>query len=153
MNNRWATLALLAGLISTRMLPAQVKVDPKLPEYKAVEGVSGRFRSVGSDTMNNLMTFWAEGFKKYYPGIQVEVEGKGSGTAPAALIAGTAGFGPMSREMKSKEIADFKKEFGYEPTGVRTSIDMLAVYVHKDNPIKGLTLAQADAIFSRTRKA
>jgi phosphate transport system substrate-binding protein len=152
MTTRWL-LALSAGLLFSPALSAQVKVDPKLPEYKLVEGVTGRFQSVGSDTMNNLMTFWSEGFKKHYPSIQVEVEGKGSATAPPALIAGQASFGPMSREMKSKEIADFKKEFGYEPTAIKTSIDMLAVYVHKDNPIKGLTFAQADAIFSKTRKA
>jgi phosphate transport system substrate-binding protein len=102
--------------------------------------------------MNNLMAGWAEGFQKFYPNVQAEIEGKGSSTAPPALIAGTANFGPMSRSMKAKEIDDFKKKFGYAPTELPTSIDMLAVYVHKDNPIKGLTMKQVDAIFSRTRK-
>jgi phosphate transport system substrate-binding protein len=144
---------LVAGIICPAMLPAQVKVDPKLPAYKEVEGVSGRFKSIGSDTMNNEMTLWSEGFLKFYPGVQVEIEGKGSATAPPALIQGSASFGPMSREMKNKEIDEFKEKYGYAPTGVRSSIDMLAIYVHKDNPLKGLTLAQADAIFSKTRKA
>jgi len=145
--------ALTAGLCLVSAAPAQVKVDPKLPKYSAVEGVSGRFKSIGSDTMNNLMTLWAEGFRKFYPSVEAEIEGKGSATAPAALIAGTASFGPMSREMKNEEIDKFKDKFGYAPTGVKTSIDMLAIYVHKDNPIKGLSLAEVDAIFSRTRKA
>ena len=131
---------------------AQVKVDPKLPEYKAVQGVSGSLKSIGSDTMNNEMTYWGEGFHKYYPNVQIEIEGKGSVTAPPALESGTAHFGPMSREMKPAEIDAFKKKFGYPPVALPTSIDMLAVYVHKDNPIKGLTLQQVDAIFSRTRK-
>ena len=115
-------------------------------------GVSGNVKSIGSDTMNNLMTLWAEDFRKQYPNVQVEIEGKGSSTAPPALIAGTATFGPMSREMKSQEIDEFEAKYGYKPTGLRTSIDMLAVYVHRDNPIESLTMQQIDAIFSKTRK-
>jgi len=133
---------------------AQVKVDQALPEYTPVQGVSGSLKSVGSDTMNNEMTLWAEGFLSFYPNVSIEIEGKGSTTAPPALIAGTSQFGPMSREMKSKEIDEFEKKYGYKPTGLATSIDMLAVYVNKDNPIAktGLTLQQVDAIFSKTRK-
>jgi phosphate transport system substrate-binding protein len=132
---------------------AQVGVDARLPAYKPVEGVSGSLKSIGSDTMNNLMTLWAEGFRTFYPNVQIEIEGKGSSTAPPALIAGTAAFGPMSRPMKAAEIDEFEKKFGYKPTAMGTSIDMLAVYVHKDNPLPGLTLAQVDAIFSQTRRA
>jgi phosphate transport system substrate-binding protein len=117
-----------------------------------VQGVSGTLKSIGSDTMNNEMTLWAEGFLGMYPNVKVEIEGKGSSTAPPALIAGTSQFGPMSRAMKGQEIDDFEKRYGYKPTGLATSIDMLAVYVHKDNPIKGLTLQQVDAIFSKTRR-
>ena len=129
-----------------------VKIDADLPKYAAVEGVSGTIKSIGSDSMNNLMSFWMQGFQKYYPNVQLEVEGKGSATAPPALIAGTANFGPMSREMKKKETDEFEAKYGYQPTALKTSIDMLAVYVHKDNPIKGLTLQQIDAIFSKNRK-
>jgi len=131
---------------------AQVTVDAALPEYKPVEGVAGSIKSVGSDTLNNLMTLWAEGFRKIYPNVRIEIEGKGSSTAPAALISGTATFGPMSREMKQAESDEFEKKYGYKPTPLPTSIDMLAVYVNKDNPVKGLTLAQVDAIFSKGRK-
>lgn len=127
------------------------EVDAKLPDYQKVEGVSGNLASVGSDTMNNLMTYWAEEFKKCYPNVNVAIEGKGSGTAPPALIAGTAQFGPMSRPMKEKEIDDFEKKFGYKPTCIRTSLDALGVFVNKDNPIKGMSFAQLDAAFSKTR--
>ena len=146
-----AAVALFAGMLPTPAL-AQPKIDPKLPDYKSAQGVSGTLKSVGSDTMLNLMGLWAEGFRKFYPNVQPEIEGKGSTTGPPALIGGTAQFAPMSRPMKSKEIDEFKKKFGYAPVGLPTSIDMLAVYVHKDNPIKGLTLQEVDAIFSRTRK-
>jgi phosphate transport system substrate-binding protein len=130
----------------------QVQVDPALPEYKPVQGVSGTLKSIGSDTMNNEMTLWAEGFLAMYPNVKIEIEGKGSSTAPPALVAGTAHFGPMSREMKGAEIDAFEKQHGYKPTGLGTSIDMLAVYANKDNPIKCLSLQQVDAIFSKTRR-
>jgi phosphate transport system substrate-binding protein len=131
---------------------AAIKVDPRLPEYKVVPGVSGKLASIGSDTLNNLMTFWAEEFRKLYPNVTVEIEGKGSSTAPPALIAGTAQVGPMSREMKAQEVDAFEKKFGYKPTAIPVALDGLAVYVHKDNPIKSLTLQQIDSIFSSTRK-
>lgn len=131
---------------------AAMQVDPGLPAYKAVSGVSGNVKSVGSDTLNNLMTLWSEGFRASYPGVKISVEGKGSSTAPPALIEGTAQFGPMSRAMKSKETDKFEKKFGYKPSVVRVAVDSLAVFVNKDNPIKCLTLKQLDAIFSKTRK-
>ena len=149
----FCTSAALAAFAVIPFTSGQDLIDPRLPDYKKVEGgVSGAIKSVGSDTMNNLMTLWAEGFNAMYPNILPEIEGKGSSTAPVALIAGTAAFGPMSREMKAKEIDDFEKKFGYKPTLLRTGIDMLAVYVHKDNPLTGLSLAQVDAIFSKSRK-
>ena len=150
--SRWLCLAVIGGLCLPGAAEAQVKVDPKLPGVQGGRRRVGELKSIGSDTMNNEMTLWAEGFLKFYPNVQAEIEGKGSTTGPPALISGTAKFAPMSRKMKAKEIDDFKKQFGYEPTALPTSIDMLAVYVHKDNPIKGLTMQQVDAIFSRTRK-
>ena len=131
---------------------AQAQQDSPVPMYQKVSGISGSANSIGSDTMNNLMTLWLEGFRKYYPNVTIQVEGKGSSTAPPALIEGTAQFGPMSRPMKASEIDKFEKHFGYPPTVLRTSLDALAVFVNKDNPIKGLTLQQVDAIFSKTRR-
>jgi len=124
-----------------------------MSSYKTVSGVSGVLKSIGSDTLNNLMTLWTEGFVSRYPGVKIAIEGKGSTTAPPALIEGTAQFGPMSREMKSKESDDFEKKFGYKPSVVRVAVDSLAVFVNKDNPIKCLTLKQLDGIFSKTRKS
>ncbi len=150
--NRMIGVLVAASALAAPSVFGQVKVDPALPEYKPVKGVSGTIKSVGSDTLNNLMTLWAEGFLKMYPNVQIEIEGKGSTTAPPALIQGTSNFGPMSREMKAQEIDEFEKKYGYKPTALPTSIDMLAVYVHKDNPIPGMTLQQVDAVFSKTRR-
>ncbi|HEV8585727.1 MAG TPA: phosphate ABC transporter substrate-binding protein [Methylomirabilota bacterium] len=142
--------AALAVTAATAM--AQSKLDPDLAAYKAVSGVSGNVSSVGSDTLNNLMTHWAESFQKFYPNAKVQIEGKGSSTAPPALISGTAQLGPMSREMKNTEIDAFEKKYGYKPTPIRTSVDALAVFVNKDNPIKCLSFKQVDGIFSKTRR-
>jgi phosphate transport system substrate-binding protein len=137
-------------LATTAIATAQT-VDPKLPSYKAVSGVSGSLTSIGSDTLNNQMTLWAEGFRTFYPNVQIQIQGAGSGTAPPALVQGTAQFGPMSRPMRGTEIESFEKRYGYPPTPIRGAIDALGVFVHKDNPIKCLTLQQVDAIFSSTR--
>jgi phosphate transport system substrate-binding protein len=152
---RTRSLFVSATAIALIVMAGAMTVDPDLPHCKSAGGVSGSIRSVGSDTMNNLMALWAEGFRKMYPNVQVEIEGKGSGTAPPALINGASTFGPMSRQMKAAEIDDFEERFGYKPTCVRTAIDMLAVFVHKDNPIaqRGLTLDELDGLFSKSRKS
>ncbi len=131
----------------------QGTLDADLPAYQPVSGVYGNLNSVGSDSLNILMTLWAESFRAFYPNVRIQIEGKGSSTAPTALIEGTAQLGPMSREMKSLEIDAFEYAFGYKPTQVSVSIDALAVFAHKDNPIEGLTMQQVDSIFSNTFKA
>jgi phosphate transport system substrate-binding protein len=120
--------------------------------YKAQPGISGTLKSMGSDSMNNEMALWAEGFQKFYPGVKVEVEGKGSATAPQALTVGTAQLGPMSRPMKTEEVEAFEKKFGYKPTEIKTSLDVLAIYVNKENPLTEISLEQVDAVYSKTRK-
>lgn len=143
---------LAAALVSASAAFAQIQVDPKLKAYQPTSGVSGNLNSIGSDTLNNLMTLWAEGFRAIYPNVNIQIEGKGSSTAPVALIEGTAQLGPMSRAMKGSEIDAFEKKYGYKPTEIKVSIDALAVYVHKDSPLKSLSLQQIDGIFSSTNR-
>ncbi|MBE0494375.1 MAG: phosphate ABC transporter substrate-binding protein PstS family protein [Thiomicrospira sp.] len=132
--------------------PAMANVDSALTDYKRTSGVSGSLTSVGSDTLNNMMTLWAEEFNRFYPNVNVQVQGAGSSTAPPAITEGTAQLAPMSRMMRAGEIAAFEQRHGYAPTAIGVAIDALAVFVHKDNPIKGLTMQQVDAIFSSTRQ-
>lgn len=141
-----------AALLSANTAMAVTKVDAALPEYQKASGVSGNLSSVGSDTLANLMTLWAESFKRHYPNVNIQIQAAGSSTAPPALTEGTSNLGPMSRKMKDKELAAFEARYGYKPTAVPVAIDALAVYVHKDNPIKGLSIQDVDAIFSSTRK-
>jgi len=146
-------LSLLAAIIIGWPLSASAeKIDPMLADYEKVSGVSGSIISVGSDTLANLMTLWAEEFKRFYPNVNVQIQAAGSSTAPPALTEGTANFGPMSRKMKDGEVTAFESKRGYKPQAIPVAIDALAVYVNKDNPIEGLTIPQVDAIFSATRK-
>lgn len=145
-------IALSLSLAFSGNLQAQVQVDSSIQDYKPTSGVSGNLNSIGSDTLNNLMTFWAEDFKAVYPNVNIGIEGKGSSTAPPAMIEGTAQLGPMSRAMKADELDAFEAKYGYKPTEIRVAIDALAVFVHKDNPLAGLTLQEVDSIFSSTLK-
>jgi phosphate transport system substrate-binding protein len=145
-------IAAAALVVTSASTVALASVDPKLPGYKAASGVSGNVTSIGSDTLNNLMTLWSEEFNKFYPNVRIQVQGAGSSTAPPALIEGTSNMGPMSRAMRDSEIQEFEKRHGHKPYAVPVAIDMVAVYVNKDNPVKGLTLPEVDAIFSATRR-
>src|SRR5262245_4178249 len=147
-----AFLGALVSGIAPAYADEAIVLDPALKSYVKVSGVSGNVNSIGSDTLNNLMTLWAEGFRKQYPNVKIQIEGKGSSTAPPALIEGTAQLGPMSRTMKNTETDAFERKFRYKPTAFPVAIDALAVYVNKDNPVQGLTMAQVDAIFSKSRR-
>lgn len=150
MNKLFATVGAL--MLSTQIVNAQVGVDPNLDQYQPAPGVSGTLVSIGSDTLNNLMTLWAEGFRSFYPNVSIQIQGAGSGTAPPALVQGTAQFGPMSRPMRGTEIQAFEARFGYPPIPMRGAIDALGVFVHRDNPLQCVSLQQLDAIFSSTRR-
>lgn len=157
MHTPWRTIprtALAAVAIAT-LAPsghaASIEVDENLPTYERASGVSGNLNAIGSDTLNNLMTLWSESFRKLYPNVRAQIEGKGSSTAPPALIEGTAQLGPMSRPMKPSEINAIEKKYGFKPSKIAVALDALAVFVHKDNPIEQLSISQVDAIFSKTR--
>ncbi|MDM1707500.1 phosphate ABC transporter substrate-binding protein PstS family protein [Thiopseudomonas alkaliphila] len=144
-----AALTFVAAGVGT--MAASAAVDPALPAYSKTSGVSGNLSSVGSDSLANLMTLWAEEYKRSYPNVNIQIQAAGSSTAPPALTEGTANLGPMSRPMKDNEIQAFEEKYGYKPTAIPVAIDALAVFVHKDNPIKSLDIEQVDAIFSSTR--
>ncbi|ART78902.1 PstS family phosphate ABC transporter substrate-binding protein [Oceanisphaera avium] len=144
------TLVMALGLTAMLASASTLASQDRLADYEKVGGISGNLSSVGSDTLANMATLWGEAFTRYYPNVNIQIQAAGSSTAPAALTEGTAQFGPMSRAMKSNEIEAFEKRYGYKPTPVRVAIDALAVFVHKDNPIEGLSLDQVDAIFSST---
>ncbi len=147
-----ALVSALGFTIVTLFSQSASAIDNEIPVYEKTSGISGNLSSVGSDTLANMMTFWAEEFKRFYPNVNIQIQAAGSSTAPPALTEGTASFGPMSRRMKSKEVESFEKRYGYKPTAIPVAIDALAVFVHKDNPIKGLNISDVDAIFSSNRK-
>lgn len=151
MRHTLTSLSLSALLVLSAQSAVADTVDPLLPEYVSTQGVSGNLVSIGSDTLNNLMTCWSEGFRSFYPSVAVQIQGAGSGTAPPALVEGTAQFGPMSRPMRGTEIEQFEARYGYEPIALRGAIDAIGVFVHRDNPVTCVSMQEVDAIFSSTR--
>ena len=149
---RTLTALAVLSIATFQSVTLAADIDPSIPEYQRTSGVSGNLSSVGSDTLANLMTLWAEDFKRIYPNVNIQIQAAGSSTAPPALSERTANFGPMSREMKDNEIQAFESRFGYKPTAIPVAIDALAVYVHKDNPLAGLTIEQVDSIFSSNQR-
>lgn len=127
--------------------------DMELSPYKAVAGLAGKLKSVGSDTMLHEMELWVEGFQSIYPNVKIDIEGKGSNTAPPALLSGDAQLGPMSRQMTPDEIGAFEAKFGYKPTAVLVAIDALAIYVHKDNPLQCVSMEQLERVFAADPKS
>lgn len=150
--SKLTSLLAVAALISPAFSADSVKVDSAVKPYTTTSGVSGNLNAIGSDTLNNLMTLWAEAFRKKYPSVKIGIEGKGSATAPPALTEGTAQLAPMSRPMKSEEKAAFESKYGYAPTEIKVALDAVGFFVNKDNPIQALSLKQIDAIFSSTFK-
>ncbi|WP_050905519.1 PstS family phosphate ABC transporter substrate-binding protein [Vibrio campbellii] len=137
----------LATLVLSCVAFAQ---DEPLPNYQKTTGIAGNLLSVGSDTLAGMTTLWVEEFKSIYPNINAQVQASGSSTAPPALTEQTAQFGPMSRSMRMREIEAFERVHGYKPTALRVAIDAIGIFVHQDNPIKGLNFHQLDAMFSAT---
>jgi phosphate transport system substrate-binding protein len=146
-------LAAIAVLCLTVPLPCPVaaEVGAGLPPYEPVAELQGKLLSVGSDTLGRLMTRWAEAFTRHHPRVGVEIHAAGSSTAPVALAQGAANLGPMSRPMDASERLAFENRRGHGPTAVRVALDGVALVVHGDNPVEGLTLPEVDAIFSVTR--
>lgn len=147
---RWIRGLIPVGLLWLGFIQNAFSYDGKLEPYERVAGISGNLSSIGSDTLANMMTLWAEDFQRIYPNVNIQIQASGSSTAPPALIESTAQFGPMSRRMRQSEKAAFERQFGYPPTEIRVAIDALGIFVHQDNPIKGLNFTQIDSIFSAT---
>ncbi len=139
------------SVLSLITASAALALDQNLPACQPAAGIAGQLKSVGPDTLDREMEAWAKGFQHFYPEVKIAVEGRGSATAPQALIEGAAQFGPMSRFMSPEEAEKFEKKFGYKVSSFRVSIDALPIYVNKDDPIRCLSMGQLDRIFSSTR--
>lgn len=151
-----ALTGLALGIALVLSCPAQAQVKPvldsKIPPYQITTGVNGSIDIAGSETMRPLTEAWATDLRQLYPGLTINVTSAGSEKGLARLLEGKAQVAAMSRRMTPPEIVEFKREFGYEPTEVPVAVDALAVFVHKDNPIEGLSLAELDAMFSSERR-
>lgn len=150
----WHSSVVLSQPVLSQPMAAAFPLAPthSATSIPVVSTLSGNLSSVGSDTLANLMSLWADDFNHHYPGVNLQIQAAGSSTAPAALAAGATQLGPMSRPMKAGEISAFIQRYGYPPLAVPVAVDALVIFVHQDNPLNGLTLSQLDAIFSQNRR-
>ncbi len=123
-----------------------------LPQYTPTKLSSPNLSSIGSDSMDDLVRLWVKTYKEYQPNAAVQVVSRGSATAPAALIDGSADLGPMARPMKQVERDAFLRRYGFQPTEIKTAYSAVSIYVPKTNPIDSISLAQLDGIFSIEQK-
>jgi phosphate transport system substrate-binding protein len=114
--------------------------------------MAGSLTCVGSDTASALVTRWASAFQAQHPQARIQVQATGSASAPLALTTGAADIGSMSRAMSVGEEADFRRRYGYAPTRLVIARDAIVVFVHPDNPLRSIALADLDAIYSTTRR-
>jgi phosphate transport system substrate-binding protein len=145
-------IVLFVLVASFMAISSASSLDQSLPAYEQAKGISGRINSVGSDSLNNEMGLWSEGFMDRYPEVKITLESKGSATAPPALLDGSAQLAPMSRPMSGEEVDAFEEKYRYKPSFVHVAVDAVAIYVHRENPVPCLTLQQLNRIFSPTRK-
>lgn len=146
---------------------ATLSSNSDLARYSPSTQVTGSFRIRGSETMYPLLSRLSTEFQRRQPKVALDVRGGGSAQAIAEFLqpplsktgkvilsedrATSFWLMATSRELFDLEIKRFVAEHGYEPTAVPVAVDAVALYVHRDNPIQGLTLDQVDAMFSITR--
>lgn len=168
---RAAALALSAVLLPVAALALKyapvehhLAVDPLIPPWQpgpVTVQPEEELHLVGADTMDEITLGWVKLFRKAYPELSVTMEARASGSGGPALVNGTADLAPVAREMLPAEYQAFVAKYGYPPFAIRVATGSMGslgktaatvMLVDKDNPIKGLTLAQLDAIYSTTRK-
>jgi phosphate transport system substrate-binding protein len=150
--------------------PEGAVVDTGIASYTPTAPMSGNLTVAGSDTMQPLMTKLAFEFTKLYPDVRLAIEGGGSAEAIREFVLGysrqrrgeksrgghegaaKAEILASSLQMSPEEMRAFSTTNGYEPLAISVAADAVTLYVHKDNPVPGLTLQQVDAMFGTTRK-
>lgn len=148
-----ACILLLSGLSTASAQGADVPANDESAVMPAVTPVlTGTLSSTGSDTLHNMMMLWRREFTTKHPQLNIQIQSSGSATAPVALLEGTASFGPMSRPMIAAEQQRFRKRFGYDAYAVPVALDMLALYVHQDNPIQHISMTELERIYAQNRR-
>jgi len=137
-----------------------LKADPALPMWVPADlkvEPEEELNIVGADVMDEITLGWAKLMRKAYPRLSVTMEARASGSGAPALIDGRAHLAPVGRELLPAEEKAFVDKFGYKPFAVRVATGSAGslgktaasiIIVDKDNPVRGLSLAELDAIYS-----
>ena len=148
-------------------------VDPGIARYVPRAGTTGSLVIAGSETMQPIMLKLVSAFRLLQPEVKIAVQGGGTDAAVQGFLEnqstirrGDGGGGNLlgqegtnrvfimasSRELSAEETKHFIARHGHPPIAIPIAVDTVALYVHRDNPIEGLTLDQVDAMFSIDRK-
>jgi phosphate transport system substrate-binding protein len=158
-----AALAVPALALKYAAVEHHLQADPSIPDWQPGEVKSvpeEELNLVGADIMDEITLGWIKIYRQAYPRLSVTMEARASGSGVPALTAGIAHMAPVGREALPAEEAGFEKKFGYPPFAIRVATGSLGslgktatsvILVSKDNPIAGLTFAQLDAMYSKTR--
>ena len=155
------TLRLLAALSALSAAAAPLRAADRYPRYVPQGALTGELHSIGTDTMDTLTLAWLEIFRRAHPQVEATMEARGANTAFPGLLSGESQLAPLSRAASAKEIETFTKKFGYAPTEIRVTLGTydafglsppIVIFVHRDNPLNALTLAQLEEIFARDGK-
>lgn len=129
-----------------------IELTAGLQQYENLPKLTGKLTSIGSSQVTILINRWASEFTTLYPEVALDIQGGGSQANLPAFLEGKADLMPMSRPLRPEELKAFKDRYGCEPAQIAVAQDAVGIYVNKDNPLTGLTLAQLDGIYSREAK-
>lgn len=152
------TFYLAASVIQVSLPPVnwgqgRPTLDSEVPSYVSPGPVSGELTISAPETMTPLVRAWVEDVVLHHPSLNIiTMTREESDTSLAALLEHRSEIAAMPRRITVNEIAEFVREYGYEPTEVPVASDALAIFVHKDNPVTGLSLDELDAMFCRERR-
>ncbi len=159
-----ATLRLpVAVATAAQILSPGMRVDPLLPAFHPSASIGGSLVCAGASNLNGIVQRWAGALMRLHPAARIQIDPRPrlSSEGMRELLEGRAQVVPLARELFPSETAAFRQRFGHPPLVVCIALgsyatphntDAIAVYVHSGNPLRALTLAQLDAIFSDTRR-
>ena len=117
---------------------------------KPAEPLTGRLTFIGSDTLSNLMSYWAAAFSAHNPSVSITLADPGGVAGIDALINETADLALTSSPFSSEQVEAFVSRFGYPPRVIPVAMDAVALYVNDANPLTSIAIPELDAVFSST---
>jgi phosphate transport system substrate-binding protein len=144
--------------IALFLATSSARAEEAYPEYLPGGQLNGELHSMGTDVMDTVVLAWLEVFRKAHPQVEATMEARGANTTFPGLLTGQSQLGPISRAIFPREREQFARTYGYPPTEIRVACGTydafglsppVVLFVHQDNPVRELTLAQVEEIYAQ----